>query len=82
MNEVKHPGNVPQIVKNLTNYIKDNIDLQSITLLSTLKKSIKHFESSNNITSKCNVLIKQINNEIDCIIPHDKTSLKLELLKN
>ena len=64
-----------------TNYIKSNIDLQSISLLSTIKKNIKHFETSNNVTTKCNVLIKKINYELTSIIPLDKTSLKLELLK-
>lgn len=58
-----------------------NIDLQTITLLSNIKKCIKQFETSNSITEKCSFLINEINNNLVNYIPNDKTPLKLELLK-
>ena len=62
-------------------YVRENVDLQTISLLSALKKSIKHFENSTNITPKCNIIIKQLNDKMFNLIPLDKTPLKLELLK-
>jgi len=62
-------------------YIKSNIDLQSITLLSAVKKAIKQFETTTNSTSKCKMLIEQLNTKVSSFIPMDKTTLKLELLK-
>jgi len=58
-----------------------NIDLQTISLLSNIKKCVKNFESSNTITQKCNYLINDINQNLANYIPLDKTTLKLELLK-
>jgi guanylate cyclase len=62
-------------------YIRNNVDLQSISLFTLLKKSIKQFENTTIITSKCKVIIQQINDKIISFIPTDKTTLKLELLK-
>ena len=62
-------------------YIRNNVDLQSISLFSLVKKSIKKFENTTNITPKCKAIIHQINNKIISFIPTDKTTLKLELLK-
>jgi class 3 adenylate cyclase len=62
-------------------YIKDSIDLQSISLLSDIKKYIIKFEETTNITHKCKLLINNINSSLTKIIPLDKTNLKLELLK-
>ena len=62
-------------------HIKSNIDLQSISLLTVLKKSIKQFENTTNITSKCKGLINQLNGKLTSYVPMDKTMLKLELLK-
>ena len=64
-----------------TDYIKNNIDLQSITLLTLLKKTIKQFEKNSIITSKCKMMINVFDNKISSFIPIDTTSLKLELLK-
>ena len=62
-------------------HIKNNIDLQSISLLTVIKKSIKQFENTTNITEKCKKMIEQLDNKVLNLIPNDKTSLKLELLK-
>lgn len=62
-------------------YIKSNIDLQSISLLTTLKKNLKKFENINNVTTKCKSLIKYFNNNLISLVPIDTTLLKLELLK-
>ena len=62
-------------------YVKSNIDLQSISLLTMLKKSIKQFENTTNITPKCKSLMAQLNTKFSSYIPIDKTTLKLELLK-
>lgn len=62
-------------------YIKSNVDLQSISLLTVITKSIKQFENSNTITSKCKIMIQQLTNKLTGFIPSDKTTLKLELLK-
>lgn len=62
-------------------YIRNNVDLQSISLFTLVKKSIKQFENTTNITPKCKVMIQQINDKIISFIPTDKTTLKLELLK-
>lgn len=64
-----------------TYYIKSNIDLQSINLITSIKKSIKQFENSTNITSKCKMVMNIIDNRLSSFIPTDKTTLKLELLK-
>ena len=64
-----------------TYYIKSNVDLQSINLITAIKKSIKQFENSTNLTSKCKMIMNLIDNRISSFIPTDKTTLKLELLK-
>ena len=64
-----------------TYHIKSNVDLQSINLITSIKKSINQFESSNNITSKCKMVMNIIENRLETFIPRDKTPLKLELLK-
>jgi class 3 adenylate cyclase len=64
-----------------TYYIKSNIDLQSISLLSVINKSIKHFQSTINTTPKCERLINQLTVKLLDLVPTDKTTLKLELLK-
>jgi len=64
-----------------TYYIKSNIDLQSINLITAIKKSIQQFENSTNITSKCKMVMNLIDNRLTSFIPTDTTSLKLELLK-
>jgi class 3 adenylate cyclase len=64
-----------------TYFIKSNVDLQSINLITAIKKSIKHFENSTNITSKCQMVMNLIENKLTSFIPTDKTTLKLELLK-
>ena len=64
-----------------TYHIKANIDLQSISLLSTIKKSIKQFENTNTITPKCKKIIQIVENRLTSFTPIDKTTLKLELLK-
>ena len=62
-------------------YIRDNVDLQTISLFSVVNKTIKTFENSNNITPKCKMMIQQLTEKILCFTPLDKTILKLELLK-
>ena len=62
-------------------YIQSNIDLQSITLLGIIKKTIKGFESTTHCTQKCKMLISHLNSTYSSLIPMDKTTLKLELLK-
>jgi class 3 adenylate cyclase len=62
-------------------YIKENIDLQSISLLTSVKKSIKQFENNTTITIKCKQLINILNDKLVSFVPTDKTTLKLELLK-
>lgn len=64
-----------------TFYIKNNVDLQAISLLTNINKNIKQFESTTNITPKCNILINQLKYKLITFIPVDKTILKLELLK-
>ena len=64
-----------------TYYIKSNVDLQSINLITAIKKSIKQFENSTNVTSKCKMVMNMIENRLSSFIPTDKTTLKLELLK-
>jgi len=63
-----------------TYHIKTNIDLQGINLLTTLKKNIKQFETTNNITPKCKMIMDIIDNRLTSFIPADKRPLKLELL--
>lgn len=62
-------------------YIRNNVDLQSISLFTIVKKSIKQFENTTNITPKCKIMIEQISDKLVSFIPRDKTILKLELLK-
>lgn len=62
-------------------HIKSNIDLQSISLLTVVKKSMKQFENTTNLTPKCKELINQLEMKLSSFVPHDKTPLKLELLK-
>jgi len=64
-----------------TYHIKSNVDLQSINLLTILKKNIKQFENTNHITPKCKMVMNIIDNRLTSFIPVDKTILKLELLK-
>jgi len=64
-----------------TYYIKSNVDLQTINLITALKKTIQHFEKSTNLTSKCKMVMNIIENRLTSFIPTDKTTLKLELLK-
>ena len=64
-----------------TYYIKSNVDLQSINLITVVKKSIKQFENSTNITPKCKMIMNMIDNRLSSFVPTDKTTLKLELLK-
>jgi class 3 adenylate cyclase len=62
-------------------HIKTNVDLQAINLLTNIKKSMKQFETMNNITPKCKMTMNIIDNRLTSFIPADTTSLKLELLK-
>lgn len=62
-------------------HVKSNIDLQSISLLTMLKKSIKQFSNTTNITPKCYSLMNTLNSKFSSFVPIDKTTLKLELLK-
>uniref|UniRef100_A0A6C0JYM8 Guanylate cyclase domain-containing protein n=1 Tax=viral metagenome TaxID=1070528 RepID=A0A6C0JYM8_9ZZZZ len=62
-------------------HIRTNVDLQSISLFTAIKKSIINFENTTNITPKCKTIIKKITNDLITFIPRDKTPLKLELLK-
>ena len=62
-------------------FIRQNIDLQSISFLAEIKKTIYNFEKKKMITPKCKSLITHINTDIHHYIPLDKTPLKLELLK-
>ena len=64
-----------------TYYIKSNVDLQGINMLTILKKTIKQFETANNITPKCKMVMDLIDNRLTSFIPADTTSLKLELLQ-
>jgi len=64
-----------------TYHIRTNIDLQSISLLTTIKKSMKQFETTNTITQKCKQIMQIIENRLTSFTPIDKTTLKLELLK-
>jgi class 3 adenylate cyclase len=64
-----------------TYYIKQNVDLQSISLLTNLKKTIKDFETKSHLTPKCKMVMNIIENRLTSFIPSDKTSLKVELLK-
>lgn len=64
-----------------TYYIKSNVDLQGINMLTILKKTIKQFETANNITPKCKMVMNLIDNRLTSFIPSDTTSLKLELLQ-
>lgn len=65
-----------------TYFIKHNIDLQSVSVLSSIQKSIKQFEATNqNITVKCKMFIQILETHFKGFIPIDKTLLKLELLK-
>ena len=62
-------------------YIKENIDLQSISLITVVTKAMKQFKHTSTVTPKCKELIKLIENKVVGFIPMDKTALKLELLK-
>jgi class 3 adenylate cyclase len=64
-----------------TYHIRTNIDLQTISLLTTIKKSIKQFEATNTITQKCKQIMQIIENKLTSFTPTDNTTLKLELLK-
>jgi class 3 adenylate cyclase len=62
-------------------HIKANVDLQSINLLSVIKKTIKQFENITNITPKCKLIMNIIDKRLTSFVPIDTTGLKLELLK-
>ena len=63
-------------------YIQNNMDIQSISLLTSIKKTITHFQKLSIITSKCDYMIKSINTDLyQYYMPFDNTQLKLELLK-
>jgi len=64
-----------------TYYIQTNMDIQSINLLTNIKTTINQFNSQKNMTNKCKMILKLVDNRISSFIPKDKTSLKLELLK-
>ena len=64
-----------------TYYIKSNVDLQTINLLTHLKKNINSFEKSNTVTPRCKMVMNIIDSKLTSFIPIDKTTLKLELLK-
>jgi class 3 adenylate cyclase len=64
-----------------THYIQNNLDLQSISLLTNIKKSVKEFENASQITPKCKMIIDIIDKRLTSFIPIDKTLLKVELLK-
>lgn len=64
-----------------TYHIRNNVDLQGISLLTSIKKTLKQFENNINITPKCKMVLDIINNRITSFIPIDKTMLKVELLK-
>lgn len=62
-------------------YLKTYVDLQAITFLTTLSKSIHQFEKTTRLTDKCSHVIQIFNKTIQSMVPMDKTPLKLELLK-
>ena len=62
-------------------YIRNNVDLQGISLLTSMQKTIKQFQETCNITPKCKFMIQELENKISNFIPTNKTTLKLELLK-
>jgi class 3 adenylate cyclase len=62
-------------------YLKSYVDLQGITFLTTLSKSIQQFEKTTHLTTKCSHVIQMFHNKIKSMVPMDKTPLKLELLK-
>ena len=62
-------------------YIMNNVDLQTISLFTAVKKSIKQFEDNTNVTPKCKIMIQQITDKLISFVPENKTTLKLELLK-
>lgn len=64
-----------------TIHIRNEVDLQSISFLSAMTKSIKQFERTTNLTPKCRSLVQRMERTFKNYIPRDKTSLKLELLK-
>jgi hypothetical protein len=67
--------------ENQTFHIKENVDLQCVSLLTNIKKSINEFENNQIITDKCKCLIKQLKYNFETLLPNDKSTLKLELLK-
>jgi hypothetical protein len=62
-------------------YIRNKVDLQTISLFSVVNKTMKEFENSTNITPKCKMMIQELKEKIVNFTPSDKTILKLELLK-
>lgn len=62
-------------------HINSSIDLQSISLLTNIKKTINTFKTKNNLTNKSNLLIDIMNNSMLNFYPDDNTTLKMELLK-
>ena len=62
-------------------YLKTYVDLQAITFLTTLSRSIHQFEQTTHLTHKCSHVIQIFNKNIQSMVPMDKTPLKLELLK-
>lgn len=67
--------------ENQSQYIQNNIDLQSVSLITNIQKCVTQFKESQNITANCNDLINKLNFNFKTLIPVDKTILKLELLR-
>lgn len=60
--------------------VKEKIDIQGLQLLSSLKGEILKITKTN-ISENCKMVATYINCNIDCLIPYNKTNIKLELLK-
>ena len=62
--------------------VRENMDLQSVRLVSYVVKSIKEFENNNNkLTPSCSDLIQYCKKKFVDKIPKTNEKLKLELLK-
>ena len=72
---------VINIVEEQKEYMKNNVDLQSISLLSKIKKTINNFNDNNIISKNCETICEHINLTLNELIPIDKTFVKIELLK-
>lgn len=60
--------------------VRELIDIQGLHLLSLLKGEILKITKTN-ISENCKMVAAYINNNIDSLIPYNKTNIKLELLK-